>query len=82
MAFDFNDHLIPLNSGHAVGRGWTTATDREPRGVTWHWTALRSLKSCRRILGGDGTKKSKNTRAESYSGDDDATIGEAAATTT
>lgn len=59
MDFLVNDHLIPLNAGHAVGRNWTTATNHRPMGVTWHWTALRSLVQCRRILGGHGTKASR-----------------------
>lgn len=59
MSFQFNDHYIPLTGGHAVGRRWTTATNREPRGVTWHWTALTSLPACRGILGGNATKTSR-----------------------
>lgn len=43
---------IPFGSGHAVSRGWTKATEHEPKGVTWHWTATTSLAACNRILGG------------------------------
>ena len=59
MTFQFNDHLIPLYKGHAVGPGWTSATQHIPHGVTWHWTALRSLKDCRGVLGGLATKASR-----------------------
>ena len=53
MAVQINeDHMIPVRSGHAVGRGWLTPTDRQPKGVTWHWTAGWTLESCRKTLGG------------------------------
>ena len=39
MAFTVNDALIPLEVGQAVSRGWTSATDYTPAGITWHWTA-------------------------------------------
>jgi N-acetyl-anhydromuramyl-L-alanine amidase AmpD len=44
--------LIPLAPGNAVDRGWPAATDGRPHGVTWHWTATRTLEHCRRLLGG------------------------------
>ncbi|CAE7340480.1 unnamed protein product, partial [Symbiodinium pilosum] len=47
------DFLIPLRPGHAVGRGWTAATERRPMGVTWHWTAGSTLAGCRATLGGE-----------------------------
>lgn len=46
------DHLIPVEAGQAVSRGWTTATGMRPMGVTWHWTATPDLATCRRVLGG------------------------------
>ncbi|MEM7069713.1 MAG: N-acetylmuramoyl-L-alanine amidase [Pseudomonadota bacterium] len=53
MEFEINeDHLIPIESGQAVGRGWTARTDNEPKGVTWHWTATYDLETCRKLLGG------------------------------
>jgi len=47
----FNDHLIPVEPGHAVSSGWGTPT-KAPVGITWHWTATWDLATCRRILGG------------------------------
>jgi N-acetyl-anhydromuramyl-L-alanine amidase AmpD len=35
-----------------VSEGWPAATGGRPRGVTWHWTATRSLAHCRQLLGG------------------------------
>ena len=46
------DHMIPVASGQAVSRGWTSYSDKKPLGVTWHWTATWDLKTCTRILGG------------------------------
>jgi N-acetyl-anhydromuramyl-L-alanine amidase AmpD len=46
------DHLIPIQKGHAVSRGWTRATNYQPLGITWHWTATHDLKTARKILGG------------------------------
>ncbi|MEM8996941.1 MAG: N-acetylmuramoyl-L-alanine amidase [Acidobacteriota bacterium] len=43
---------IPLEPGHAVDRGWTAATGHRPLGVTWHWTATRTLRRCHELLGG------------------------------
>jgi len=55
---NFNDHLIPVESGNAVSR-WTNAYPR-PMGVTWHWTATWDLATCRKILGGsDPLRKGK-----------------------
>ncbi len=47
-----DDYLLPLEPDQAVRRGWRTATDREPKGVTWHWTATWDLETCTRLLGG------------------------------
>jgi len=56
---EFNDHLIPVKSGNAVSRGWTSAYPY-PKGITWHWTATWDLATCRRILGGtDPLRKGK-----------------------
>ena len=53
MAFEISDeHLIPVERGHAVSAGWPSATGGKPHGVTWHWTATWDLKTCTRILGG------------------------------
>ena len=53
MTFEIrDDHLIPIERGQAVGRGWLAPTDHRPQGVTWHWTATRDLALCRRLLGG------------------------------
>jgi len=46
------DYMIPVASGQAVGKGWTSYSDRKALGVTWHWTATWDLKTCTRILGG------------------------------
>jgi N-acetyl-anhydromuramyl-L-alanine amidase AmpD len=59
MAFTFNDHFVPLTSGHAVSRGWTKTTDNQPMGITWHWTAIESLAGSRSILGGNNTIESQ-----------------------
>lgn len=45
-------HLIPLQTGNAVGRGWPARTGGRPHGVTWHWTATWDLALCTRLLGG------------------------------
>lgn len=47
-----DDHLIPLQPGQSVSRGWTQWTEGRPQGVTWHWTATNDLATCRRLLGG------------------------------
>jgi N-acetyl-anhydromuramyl-L-alanine amidase AmpD len=53
MDFSFNDGaMIPIQSGQSVSRGWTSATDNKPMGITWHWTAIESLAETRRALGG------------------------------
>ena len=52
-AFGVNESaLIPIEDGQAVGRGWTSATDGRPVGVTWHWTVTADLALCRQVLGG------------------------------
>lgn len=63
MAFSFNDSaMIPLQSGHSVSRGWTSATGHKPMGVTWHWTAIESLADTRRALGGaNATNKGRSS---------------------
>ncbi|MEM1177327.1 MAG: N-acetylmuramoyl-L-alanine amidase [Acidobacteriota bacterium] len=43
---------IPVEPGQAVDRGWTAATGHRPLGVTWHWTATRTLERCHQLLGG------------------------------
>ncbi len=48
----FNDHLIPLEGGHAVSRGWLPWARDRPAGITLHWTATRDLALCRKLLGG------------------------------
>ncbi|MBB2962972.1 N-acetylmuramoyl-L-alanine amidase [Methylobacterium sp. R2-1] len=54
MSFTFNDDaIIPLKAGHSVSKGWTSATDHKPMGVTWHWTAIIDLATTRRVLGGE-----------------------------
>ncbi len=55
MTFSFNNHLVPLQPGHAVSRSWTSTTGHRPLGVTWHWTAIESLARTRSILGGNNT---------------------------
>lgn len=50
MSFGFNDHLIPVESGQAVSKGW--GDFKGPQGITWHWTATWDLATCRKILGG------------------------------
>lgn len=49
--------MIPLESGHAVTRGWPPALGRKPLGVTWHWTVTRDLAVCRRVLGGANAER-------------------------
>lgn len=46
------DYMIPLKDGNSVSKGWTSATDFEPKGVTWHWTAGWDLSGCRNTIGG------------------------------
>lgn len=57
MPFQRTDALIPFAPGQAVGRGWTSVTDRKPVGVTWHWTATRDLALCRSVLGGPNAER-------------------------
>lgn len=59
MPFEFSDHLIPLFQGHAASPGWTSETGHQPMGVTWHWTAMRSLSGARNVLGNDATLASR-----------------------
>lgn len=56
-AYVERDALIPIEDGQAVGRGWTSATDNRPVGITWHWTATRDLKLCREVLGGANAER-------------------------
>lgn len=53
----FNDFLIPVASGQAVSKGWTSVTGNKPIGVTWHWAATRTLAQCRTILGGANAER-------------------------
>lgn len=54
------EHMIPLETGQAIGRGWTAATDERPIGVTVHWSATWDLLTLRRILGGaDALRKGR-----------------------
>ncbi|MEX0340914.1 MAG: N-acetylmuramoyl-L-alanine amidase [Arenibacterium sp.] len=55
--FEYNEHLIPLKSGHSISKGWTSWTENEPKGVTWHWTAGQTIESCRELLGGPNAKR-------------------------
>jgi N-acetyl-anhydromuramyl-L-alanine amidase AmpD len=53
MSFETSDyHLIPLEAGQAVSRGWTAATGHRPVAVTWHWTATWDLAPATALLGG------------------------------
>lgn len=45
-------YLIPVQSGQAVSAGWSSKTANRPQGITWHWTATRTLKQCSETLGG------------------------------
>lgn len=47
-----DDYMIPVESGQAVSKGWTTYGENKPWGVTWHWTATWDLAVCRKVLGG------------------------------
>jgi len=57
MAAERRDALIPIEPGQAVSRGWTSATDFKPVGVTWHWTATEDLALCTRVLGGPNAER-------------------------
>jgi N-acetyl-anhydromuramyl-L-alanine amidase AmpD len=57
MSFQRTDALIPFSPGQAIGRGWTSATDFQPVGITWHWTATRDLALCRAVLGGANAER-------------------------
>jgi len=46
------DYMIPLSSGQAVSKGWTSHTNYEPVGIMIHWTAASSLFVARKVLGG------------------------------
>jgi len=63
---EYNDHLIPIERGQAVGSGWKSITGRKPMGVTWHWTATWDVKTCDRILG--GAKASRKGSASAHFG--------------
>ena len=52
-----DSHLIPLEEGHAVSRGWPRETGARPHGVTWHWTATWNLKRCTELLGGSDPER-------------------------
>lgn len=47
-----NDHLIPVEDGQAVSRGWLQRHGGKPLGVTWHWAVTRRLSVLRDVLGG------------------------------
>ena len=54
----FSDkYLIPIEKGQAVGKGWKSRTNYKPAGVTWHWTAGWTLKSCSVVLGGSNARR-------------------------
>ncbi len=53
----FQNFLIPHSPGQAISRGWTSATQHRPLGVTWHWTATWDLALCRRVLGGANAER-------------------------
>jgi N-acetyl-anhydromuramyl-L-alanine amidase AmpD len=57
MKFAINKNLIPLEPGQAVSKGWTSATNNRPMGVTWHWTVTTDLPSCRRTIGGANAQR-------------------------
>ena len=57
MVFKIRQCLIPLESGQAVRRGWTEATQGRPMGITWHWTATADLATCRRVIGGENAER-------------------------
>jgi N-acetyl-anhydromuramyl-L-alanine amidase AmpD len=57
MVFQRKDVLIPFEAGQAIGRGWTSATENRPMGVTWHWTATKDLALCSRVLGGPNAER-------------------------
>jgi N-acetyl-anhydromuramyl-L-alanine amidase AmpD len=58
MEFEIrDDHLIPIESGQAVGRGWGNTPFGRPVGVTWHWTATFDLALCRQVLGGRNAER-------------------------
>ena len=57
MPFEIVDDLIPFGPTQSVSRGWTSATGFEPKGVTWHWTATRDLKTCNDVLGGPNAER-------------------------
>lgn len=64
MPFEIRDALIPIAEGHAVDRGWPVETGGRPHGVTWHWTATRTLEECRRLIGGE--EPSRRGRASAH----------------
>lgn len=56
--FKYSDkYLIPIERGQAVGSGWKSRTNHKPAGVTWHWTAGWTLKSCSIVLGGANSRR-------------------------
>jgi N-acetyl-anhydromuramyl-L-alanine amidase AmpD len=57
MSFTLHQHLIPFATDQAVSRGWTSATNQRPMGVTWHWTATLDLEGCRRVIGGANAER-------------------------
>jgi N-acetyl-anhydromuramyl-L-alanine amidase AmpD len=54
--FNYNYHLVPVQPGHAVSKGWNHHV-YQPVGVTWHWTATKTLESCRKVIGGENPSR-------------------------
>ena len=53
MPFEFSDaHMVPVEAGQAVGRGWLGVTAGKPVGVTWHWSVTTDLAGLDAVLGG------------------------------
>jgi N-acetyl-anhydromuramyl-L-alanine amidase AmpD len=65
MPFNIIDDLIPIEPKQAVNRGWTSATNYEPKGITWHWTATWDLETCNRTLGGANAER-RNVASAHY----------------
>lgn len=45
-------HMIPVEDGQAVNRGWPARHGHQPLGVTWHWGVVRTLRVLTGVIGG------------------------------
>jgi N-acetyl-anhydromuramyl-L-alanine amidase AmpD len=58
LKFKINESaMIPVASGHAVGKGWLAPTGFKPLGVCWHWAVTNDLVTLRNVIGGKNPER-------------------------